>query len=184
MRINDEVKKYLEEARFAALAVGQDLGRGEEPVLLVKSTGDVLKALKEKNAPVRAAFAVDSTEKGPVACMLVTSTAEGAAGFAGEIYFDPLDDADYALLLSMGEAPRLVAALFDEQMNLVRAPEIEWDDIMRLLAAQAADRGDELAERALLYGIETDFEVAVGLFREKWPLEKLENLVREVRGGK
>lgn len=179
MELDEGVKNYLETAGFALIMVLVDLGAGDEPVIFVKSTRDVLLGLKEADAAINSAWVVDPTECGPVACLAVTSLASGKGGFSGEIYFDPFEEGDFEMMNRSGPAERMMLAAFDEEMELVFLSRLKWGELYRLAAEQAADRAGELAERALADGLEIDFHRAMELFKEKWPLEKLEKLARE-----
>lgn len=179
MKLDEGVKNYLETASFALIMVMVDLGAGEEPVIFLKSTRDVLQGLKEAAAPLKAAWVVDRTGNGPVACLAVSAEVEGVGGFSGEIYFDPFEEVDLEIMNRAASAERIMAAAFDEEMGLVFLSGLKWDELERLEASQAADRAEELAENALLDGLELDFDRAMAAFKEKWPLKKLEKLINK-----
>lgn len=178
MQINEDVKNWLKEASFAMTPVKLDLGKGEEAVILVKSTKDVINSLKGAKAPVRIGWVVLPTGKGPVACLCLNAESAGVGSIFAESFLDPVADTDYSLIQSIGGQERVKAAFFDEEMEMLWAPDVEFGAIERLLAEQAADRADELAERAMLFNLELDFQEAVQFFQTEMPLEKLLEIVR------
>jgi hypothetical protein len=172
MQISDEIKSYMESVPFGMLAVKLDLGAGLESVILVKSTRDLLSSLREKKAAVNIGWVVNPTEAGPVACMCLTSTGDGIGELVGELYFDVLIDEELEMIETIGTQERLMAALFDEEMDLVWATEIKWGDLAQLYAEQAGDRARELGENATREGVHADFKKASELFRDEVPLKR------------
>ena len=114
MQISPEIKEYLETAGFSILPVRFDLGRGEEVVLLVKATRDILAQLKKTGAKARTGWQVRQTAHGPVVCLLLGITGGEGCELLGESYLDPVDDSDFELLTLLSNQKALKAALYDE----------------------------------------------------------------------
>ncbi|GAB6063785.1 hypothetical protein [Deferrisoma palaeochoriense] len=169
MRMAEEIREFLAEEPFAVVAVGLDLGQGEEAVLLVKTRRDVAEALKGAGAPVEAGWAVEATEHGPVACWLVRCEAPGAGELLGEVYFDPEDPADRDYLRRLAGQAEVRVGFLDEDLEPVWLAQLQWDEARRLEAEQVLDRLEELLERCE----SADFEAAKAAFQEAHPLDAL-----------
>lgn len=172
MVLDEAVKEFLNSAVCAMLPVRLRLGDDERWVLIVKSTGDVLREIKGSGS-ARIAWAVSPTESGPVCCAILDARSGETARLTVETWFDPFDDWDDETLRSMAAQERLDAALFDEEMDLVGLVGVRWGEVERLALEQAIDRGEELAEDALMEGVEPDFDRACDIFRAETTIEKL-----------
>ncbi len=169
MQVSDEVKAFLRTQGFAVLVLELDLGQGPEAVVVVKSTRDVVAALRERGAPVELGWVVERTEDGPVLCLVLRCEQEGVGELAGEAFFDPADPADLALLRRLATQERLRAAFLDEDLEPVWVAAVAWDDVRRLEADQVRDRAEELLEQAPGY----DFARAKERFHRDVPLDRL-----------
>ncbi|MBI5014920.1 MAG: hypothetical protein HZB55_05435 [Deltaproteobacteria bacterium] len=169
MQLSEEVREFLEAASLAALFVPLDLGRGEEAVLVVKSTRDVLEGLKAASPPIELGWVLEPTERGPALCLAVRVRSPGIGELLAEVYFDVTDPADGNLLERLASQTRLQAALLDEEMDVVWVAEVPWDEVRALESDQMRDRAEELAERTEAY----DFESARSLVHETVSLEQL-----------
>lgn len=169
MQLSEELKAYLEEVPFAALCVALDLGHGEEAVLVVKASGDLLSSLREAKAPVKAGWIVEATDQGPVVCLLVRSESPGVGELLGEVYFDASSPEDREMLDHFGRQEAIRAVFLDDDAKAVWSAEIPWDEVRRLEAEQVADRAEELLERAETY----DFAAARDGFQEEVPLDRM-----------
>jgi len=165
----ESVKRYLEAQSFAVLCVGMDLGQGTEPVLIVKSSRDLLDSLRAAGAQPEVAWMVHRTDLGPVVCLVVRTQAEGVGSLAGETYFDPAGEGDRELIGSMTSRTRLRVVFLDEDMELEWVAEIPWDEVRRLETEQVIDRAEELMESAKSY----DFSKAKENFQDSVPLDQL-----------
>ena len=180
MKVSGDVFRYLKNEAFVLVALPLDLGAGEETVLLVKTRRDFVEALREKNAPVRAAWSVENTGRGPVVCWLVRAEDPSVGDMVGEVFFDPADPDDVRMLDLLASQERVRVAFLDENLEPVWLADLDWDEVRRLEADQVRDRAQELLERAEDY----DFEAAKGLFQEAHSLDALvERLFPEGPGG-
>ena len=98
MELGEEVRAFLEDATFVTLCLPVDLGRGEEAIVVVKASGEVLEGLRDAGADVAVGWVVEDTARGPVACLVVRATAPGLGELDGEAYFDVGDQGDWNLL--------------------------------------------------------------------------------------
>jgi hypothetical protein len=165
----ESLKRHLEAQSFAVLCVGMDLGQGVEPILIVKSSRDLLDSLRAAGAAPEAAWLVHRTDLGPVICLVVRAQAEGVGLLAGETYFDPAGRGDRELLRSLTSRPRLRVVFLDEDLELEWPAEIPWDEVRRLETEQVIDRAEELLESVRSY----DFLKAKESFQETFPLDQL-----------
>jgi hypothetical protein len=169
VRVNEELKDYLGSQGFAVLCVELDLGQGEEFVILVKSTGDVIGALRERGARVEVGWRVAPTPWGPVVCVVLRCRHPEVGELAGETYLDPGAPADRGLLDRLATQQRLRVAFLDEEVCPAWLAEAAWDEVRRLEAQQASDRAEELLERADT----VDFARAQAHFQDAEPLDRL-----------
>lgn len=167
--LSEDVKKYFEGTSFAFLCLSLDLGAGSETVLLLKSTRDLLEGLKAAAAPVRVGWKAEQTPAGPVACLCLLAQDPAVGELFSETYFDVGDDGDRELLTSLSAQPRLKAAFFGEETELVWLADVPWGDLERLVAEQVFDRAEAWLEDTE----EPDFDRARTLFQETVSLERL-----------
>ena len=165
----ESLKRHLGAQSFAALCIGMDLGQGTEPVLIVKSSRDLLHSLRAARAEPEVAWLIHRTDLGPVVCLVVRTQAEGVGSLAGETYFDPAGEGDRELLGSMTSRTRLRVVFLDEDMEIDWVAEIPWDEVRRLETEQVIDRAEELIESAKNY----DFLKAKESFQDSVPLDQL-----------
>jgi hypothetical protein len=170
MQLSDDVRRFLEGAPLAALCLPLDLGRGQEAVLVVKGTLDLLEGLRAAAAPVDVGWVLEPTARGPVLCLVVRSGAAGVGDLLAEVYFDVADPGDALLLERLAGQAGLRVAFLDEDLGVAWAPELAWDEVRALEADQMRDRAEELRERTEAY----DFDAAKELFQEALGLEGLE----------
>ncbi len=180
MKLSDEIQDYLKQSPFALIIVKLDLGKGEEGLIIVKGSDDLLMALKEDEAEVNVGWLVEQTDFGPVACMTLVSGSEKTGRLVGESYFDIFGEEDRTMLELLASQERLKAAMFGEEMNLCYLADVEWRDLDRLMVEQVADRAEELGERA----DELDFTKAKELFQEEFSLDILAESVFTTKGVK
>ncbi len=169
MRFSEELKQHLESVSFALMCVTLDLGEGEEVLVVVKSTNDLIGKLKGAAAPVQLGWVSEPTESGPVVCMCLKSHVEGVGELLGECYFDPLSLDDIKQQQQMCEQQQLKVAFFDEEMEIAWVANLSWGVIDRLYAEQTLDRGRSLGDLI----DEPDFERALEIFKEQVSLERL-----------
>ena len=169
MKLSEEIKEYLNAAEFAFLCLKVDLGGGEENILIVKSTGDLLRGLKEENAEVRVGWIAEATEAGPVVCLTLVSRSKSSGELVGETFFDVFLDEDYEALKEILSQPRLKVAMFDENMDVAWLAEAIWGELERICAEQALDKAEEAASKVE----KPDFTRARELFQEKVPMDTL-----------
>lgn len=169
MKMNETVKSLLESQPFAVVCLSVDLGNGEEALLLVKSSTDLIVSLREASAPVQFGWVVERTERGPALCSVIRVRDEAVGELAGEVYFDPADEADRELLKRLSTQARLRAAFLDENLGVAWLADIPWDEVRRLQVEQVCDRAEELLERTEDYS----FEEAKALFQDRMPLGRI-----------
>jgi hypothetical protein len=170
MQLSDEVRRFLEGASLAALCLSLDLGHGQEAVVVVKGTRDLLEGLRTASAPVGVGWVLEFTARGPVLCLAVRSSASGVGELLAEVYFDAADPADTLLLERLAAQRVLRIAFLDEEMAVAWVPELPWDEVRALEADQLRDRAEELWERTEDY----DFEAAKEIFQHRLGLGGLE----------
>jgi hypothetical protein len=170
MRFSDDLKQYLESVSFAVLCVTLNLGDGEEVLVIVKSTKDLIGKLKGAAAPVRLGWLVEPSEAGPVLCMCIKSRVKGVGELMGECYLDPLSLDDIEQLEQMCQQEQLKVAFFDEDMEIAWVATPGWTMIDRLYAEQSLDKARALSEDVTA----PDFQQALDTFKETVPLERLE----------
>ena len=169
MQLSDELRSFLEGVPLAALSVALDLGHGPEAVLVVKSTRDLLGALRGAAAPVDAAWVVENTDHGPVACFIVRVRAPQVGELLGEIYFDASSPPDLEMLGLLVGQENVRAVFLDDDVSVSWVAEVPWDEVRRLEAEQVADRIEELLERSP----SADFEAAKRSFQDEFPLDRI-----------
>ncbi|MHB8766365.1 MAG: hypothetical protein ACYDA8_18790 [Deferrisomatales bacterium] len=169
MRVSDELRQYLKSQPFAALCLVLDLGNGDEAVVVVKSTADLLAGLRAAGAAAEVGWVVERTPRGPVLCLVGRASAPEVGELAAEVYFDPADPADGELVALLAGQARLRVAFLDEELSSPWVAEVPWDEVRRLEAEQVWDRAEELLERVTDY----DFEAAKEWFQEELPLGRL-----------
>jgi len=169
MRVNEELKDFLRSQGFAVLCVELDLGQGSETVVVVKSSRDVVEALRARGAPVETGWQVQATPWGPVICLVLRCRHPEAGELAGETYLDPAAEEERDLIARLGSQERFRVAFLDEELSPVWLAEVAWDEVRRLEAQQVVDRGEELLERAE----ELDFARAKEHFQQAEPLDRL-----------
>jgi len=169
VRVNEEVKGFLRSQGFAVLCLELDLGQGPETAVVVKSTRDVVEALRDRDAPVETGWRVRATPWGPVVCLVVRCRHPQAGEVAGETYLDPAVAEDRELVERLEDQERLRIAFLDEELSPVWLAEAAWDEVRRLEAEQVGDRAAELLERAE----QVDFDRAREHFQQEEPLDRL-----------
>ncbi|PLX41554.1 MAG: hypothetical protein C0608_05300 [Deltaproteobacteria bacterium] len=169
MKLSEEIKEYLKGAEFAFLCLKMDLGGGEENILIVKSTGELLRGLKGENAEVRVGWLTEATEAGPVICLTLVSKSSASGELVGETFFDVFEDEDYDALKDILSQPRLKVAMFDEGMEVAWLAEAVWGELERICAEQALDKAEEAAGKVE----NPNFSLARELFQEKVPMDTL-----------
>jgi hypothetical protein len=151
------------------LCVSADVGQGEEAVILVKSSRDLLSGLKEAQVPVDLGWVAENTSKGPCVCLVVRAQGADVGELVGEVYFDAGDEEDRRLVRLLGSQPRLQVAFLDEELDIAWLVALPWGEIRRLEAEQAWDRAEFWLERSPEY----DFQGAKALFQESVGLDRL-----------
>ncbi len=169
MRIDEQVRAYLKSLNFAVLCVAVDLGAGDEGLVVVKTTGDAIEALKGASARVEVGWIAEPTGAGPVVCLVVRAGAHSTGELVGEVYFDPENDDDLALLETVAGQQRLRVAFLDEDLEPGWLAEVPWDEWRRLQVEQVRDRAEQLLEQAEAY----DFDAARDAFQERFTLDDL-----------
>lgn len=169
MQFREELKAFLREQPFVALFVNVDLGEGEEAVLLLKSTADLIDGLRNAKAAVELGCVSELTESGPVICLVVRVGAPDVGELVGEVYLDPGDEEDQALLERLRSQEGLRAVFLDEDLGVTWLTRLTWGELQRLEVEQAQDRGTFWMERT----DSADFERARAMFQEVWSLDRL-----------
>ena len=169
MQVDEAFKEYLRGQAFAVMCLEMDLGIGGEAVLLVKASRDLVDGLREAKAGVRLGWLVEDTTTGPLLSLLFVCGQEGVGELAGESYFDIAAEEDHRLLDHLGRQERLNVAFLDEELEVAWFHSLPWPELRRLAAEQAADRAEELLERAENY----DFEAAKEEQQQRLSLDQL-----------
>jgi hypothetical protein len=169
MQISEELRAFLEAAPFAVVCVPLDLGTGDEAAVLVKSTRDAIEGLRGADARIEVGWAVESTERGPVVCLLFRTAGEGAGDLVGEAYFDPSDEGDRRLFELLSRQEVLRVGFLDEELSIGWVRELAWGELRRLEADQVRDRAEQWLESMPEY----DFDSARELFQERFALDEL-----------
>ncbi|TAL18243.1 hypothetical protein EPN96_02860 [bacterium] len=175
MNLDPELLEYFNNCDFAVVCLRLDLGAGEEGVLLVKSTGELLEGFKKASAIPAVGWIVEGSEHGPVVCLCLHCISE-AGEILGESCFDVFDEEDASLLALLSQQNRLKVAMYDEKLELVYMIGARWDEVMQILTQQVLDRAEELAERTAT----PDFSKSIEHFQSAVSLEMI---AEAARGG-
>lgn len=169
MQMTDELKDFLLGQLHVIVCIEADIGKGNEVLVVVKTSRDLAKALSDAAAPIEIGWIVHKTIHGPAICMAARSEDEKIGAFACETFFDISINEDISTMNLLAKQSQLRAALFDEELGIVKVVEIRWNEIQRLRVEQTIDRAEELFELCDDY----DLIKAKELFYEDFPMEKL-----------
>jgi hypothetical protein len=173
MNLDPELLEYFNNCDFAVICLRLDLGAGEEGVLLVKSTGELLEGFRKASAKPDVGWIVEGSEYGPVVCLCLHCVSE-AGEILGESCFDVFDEGDASLLELVSRQKRLKVAMYDEKLELVYMTDARWDELLQIVAQQVLDRAEELAEKTE----NPDFSRAIEHFQSVVSLERIAEAAR------